>query len=915
MSRAVKVNESERYSAKISKPRQLAFNQEDRRIALKDDECRLLENVNADRDYLTGRAGIVLQGHTENAVPPALAEKLPSGEIIDSIAWKGWHLVALDDGKIYYTKSSSTLKANWQTLKWDLRGTIWDIVLGVAEGGNFKSANESTLYFFASPYSLAIEVKDLNTLKARLASLPQIQCGLVAPFGGAWPNPNPNPIDIDQNFNTLPFYLEQESVSGLLPSRFYRVYGIELIEAARDSNGNFILDTTEYSTFAGQPKIKGLPIRLRSSGIQRYAQKMLTLANGSWIDDGPTNKALSNTFQFSWDGNQRKDLMRANLNTQIVPIIDFDTLGLNYADLLVGSNNNPSGNDLEYANFHGWTHIILWRSKILRTHTEQQDYSPDPVEIPADGTEAEMYMVAAWDYDQIFENAAGEFRRESTGTFKTWLTPNAHNPIYPAAAPTPLFPEINECEIWNKQAYTSPVPDDLLFAQFDEMDLVPIKGNNTTTLAASRIWSARGNTQQDSILRFGFSMAEYNGVYREQTQALFFRECNQGKSGGITNLAEWSGDLIVFKEYEVGYIRGASIEQPYIQVQEGIGIPAGQRAESVPELGICAITSDRGRFGIFQGTRWTYDFGGRNVSRSLGSVLEQPAYLYLNGRLHIAVTQDIGSTLKIYRMSVEDGTGWQVSHKITLGTELRYGVPSLSWTDYKGKQVPVVFWGPNPPILLDTEAPSTQRKIPELQILGNENLFAHDQNPITGLMAPVKCKFDTSFFNSQEGRDLLEYRYLSLVAGMAGPAQVKIFVNDLAWSGTLDPSVQGGLNVPYSADYPREWIYYPSRSQNELKAVGQNFHFEIETYSPFFLRSLDLYCFVQQDPQLGDFDPAAVNAAQGGTTPPQILQKARSLEHWITRPNMAQQQGQGSPVRLFRPFIQAGSPYGIRGRE
>ena len=894
----VRVQESERFSAKLSKPRQLAFNQEDRRISFADDEARTLENVNAERDYLTGRAGIVLQGHTETATTPANTEKVPitgaDDKIVDAITFKGFYFVALSSGKIYYTSASSDTKANWQALQWQLE-VVWDISLPLSEGGTFQIANQNTLYLFAKPYSLAIDVISNSTIKTRLCGMPKISCALVAPTGGVWQG-----SEIDQNFNTLPHYIEEEPSTALVtPSRFYRVYGIELIEAARDSNGNFVLDTTEYSTYAGSPKVKGLPIRLRSSGIQRYAQKMVTLAAGAFANDGGNNFALDADFGFSYDGNQRKDLMRANLGTQIVPIIDFDSLGLTYGDLLAGSDNNPSGNPLPYANFHGWTHIILWRSKILRTHKELQDYDTSPVEIEADGTESEMYMVAAWEY-----NLNSFFVRQSTGTAKTWLTPNA---------PQGAFVVVNEAEIWNKKAYSSPVPDDLLFAQFDEMDLDPIKGNFTSTLAASRIWTARQQTPNDVILNFGYSLSEYNGVYREQTQALQFRECNQGKNGGITNITEWNGDLIVLKELEVGYIRGASIEQPYQKLQDGIGVPIGWTIETIPELGICAITSDRGRFGIFQGSRWTYDFGGRNVSRSLGSIKTEPAFLYLNGRLHIAISEDQGSTLTIYRMSIEERSGWQKSHRINAGTNLRFNAPKMSWAVYDGTQVPAVFWGGCPPILLDTEAPSTQRKITELQILGNENLFAHDQNPVTGLMSPVKCKFDTSFFNSQEGRDLLEYRYLSLVAGMAGPAEVKIFVNDLLWSGTLDPSVQGGLNIPYSVDYPREWLYYPSRSAGELKAIGQNFHFEIETYSPFFLRSLDLYCFIQQDPQLIDFDPAAVNATGGGSTPPQALAQARALEHWITRPNMAQQQGQGAPVRLFRPFIQAGSPYGIRG--
>lgn len=911
----VRVQESERFSAKIPKPRQLAINLEDKRISFRDDEARTLENVNAERDYLTGRAGIVLQGHTTTATSPANQEKIPTfgpdDEIADSIQFAGFFFVALkNSGKVYWTNASSTTKANWQPLKWDLAGLQWDAVLDL-QAATFKAANQNTLYLFANPHSLCILTNGL-TPKIRLASLPKITGGLFAPFGGSWPDPNPT-NKIDQNFNTLPFYIEQESSTDLLASRFYRVYGLELIEAARDENGNFILDTTEYETFQGSPKIKGLPIRIRSSGIQRYAQKMVTLANGAFDADG-SNFVVNNTFNFHWDGNERKDLMRANLGTQIIPLIDFDSLGLTYGDLLAGSAAaNPSGNPLEYANFHGWTHIILWRSKILRNHFELQDYDTNKVEIPADGIEAEMYMVAAWEYSNIFDDPAREYRRESLTTTKMWLTPSAHNPNL--GNPTPIYQDPIECEIWNKKAYTSPVPDDLLFAQFDEMDLVPIAGNDRTTLAANRIWTARAEGARDSILRFGFSLAEYNGIYREQTQAQFFRECNQGKNGTITAIDEWAGDLIVFKEYEVGYIRGGSTDQPYQQVQDGIGIPLGYKAEPVPELGICAITSDRGRFGIFQGTRWIYEFGGRNVSKSLGSIKEYPAFLYLNGRLHIGITQDAGSTLKIYRMSIEDGTGWQLSHKFTAGTNLRFGTPSLSWTLFDSLQVPVVFWGNCPPILLDTNAPSTQKTIPELQILGNNNVFAHDQHPITGNLNPVKCKFDTSFFNSQEGRDLLEYRYLSLVAGMAGPAQVKIFVNDQPWSGTLDPSVQGGLNVPYSADYPREWIYYPSRTAGELKAIGQNFHFEIETYSPFFLRSLDLYCFIQQDPQLTDYDPAAVNAAGGSATPPQIINSQRNLEHWITRPNMAQQQGQGSPVRLFRPYIQAGSPYGLRGNE
>lgn len=880
MAKETRISQSERYEAKLSKDGFLGLNETDERINIGYNESKILKNIDSFGTHIEGMRGNVVLGRTDLS-----NEKLPldneeilgygsTGSIIDSINWEinesEYNFVALSSGFIAYQKLDKNAgKHPFKNVQFNFdygwtnstKNESFDVEIKDLFSGKFIQSDMNELIFVSNSVNITIGFEK-GQFSARLTGIPS--------------------PDFIQNS-----YRAKDTSTGF-EAGYERIYGIELVECAIGEDGNFIYDESNYTSNGGNQY--NLPIRIRSSGIQRYCKTKGFLETPTSIESGP----ISLTYT-----GDTVDLHRSNRPNPELLMPIWETMGFENPNIVL-----PDG--IEYANLHKWTHVIIWRSKALKTWG-----NVDTIE----GSTDELYPVASYFFGEVIHARQEIINHPKDYHFVTLGRDNLQSYTNEAVLTVTAFPD---------ESY---VPDLTQLALNEEMELQPIPNGHTIEKANKRLWTPKSNENRfDSTLFYSFSSVDYNGVYFEQIDVTRFISCNQGQAGSITGLVNWNNDLLVFKEGETGYIQSARTQNGYYSADKRIGICSPNIVKMIPKLGIVAITSDQNRFAIWNGSSWNFSLlNGYKSSRVIQNRLKNivtsdrsalwgkkwVSFDYVDGFLtlaYIPLEPEINGNkpLTILRMNVEYGNGWteqtldipsDTRHSTVVVSSFNYGneisisinnLPTILWNFENGKNY-------NP----------TKRQIQSFLDDGNTNYYNHSQNPITLEFEPIKCTFDTSFYNSNDGRDLIEFKYFSVMAGLHGPITIQTFLNNNPWSYLVQPKIEAGFNDDYDYSYPKEYGFYIGLDQTNKKPVGQNFHFEMQTYSPFNLKSLDLFCFITTNPQNDRYDPNKVLEVQNQTTPPQVL--AKGMEIWTTRDNMQKNNGDGQKVALYRPFIQAGS--------
>lgn len=322
-------------------------------------------------------------------------------------------------------------------------------------------------------------------------------------------------------------------------------------------------------------------------------------------------------------------------------------------------------------------------------------------------------------------------------------------------------------------------------------------------------------------------------AYGEQYNPLSVVKTEPGDSQEMIRLISFEKDLIGIKEAKTGRVLGGDPDAGFETLDHNIGVTHKKLARYVPKLGICAVTNDQGEFKILgYDLRWQNVVNEIDLSRVIRNETAAmtgtySSFVYINGKLMIFDGTNIP-----YVLHAKELLGWTTY-------EYAFTTAQLVLSFANGTRACVI---------------SKNAYVLEIEV---DDLDT-DIDTVSDSQTIMQPEYTPSQFQSRAGRDVLEYRYYSVMAKLSNDLAAIPFVNGKSWP---EPDTEDStkFNPPASAyavgDSGLEREY---RVFLETRPVGQFQHFKVTTTAPCTIHDQALACFVNEAGMgQGVFDPFA----------------------------------------------------------
>lgn len=322
-------------------------------------------------------------------------------------------------------------------------------------------------------------------------------------------------------------------------------------------------------------------------------------------------------------------------------------------------------------------------------------------------------------------------------------------------------------------------------------------------------------------------------AYGEQYNPLSVLKTEPGDTQEMVKLISFEKDLIGIKEAKTGRVPGGDPDAGFETLDHNIGVRHKKLAKYVPKLGICAVTNDQGEFKILgYDLRWQNVINEIDLSRVIRNETAAMAgtyasFVYINGKLMV-----FDGTAVPYVLHAKELLGW---------TTYEYAMTTA--------QLVLPFSNGTRACVISKNAYAVEIEVDDLDT---------DIDTVSDAQTIMQPEYTPSNFQSRAGRDVLEYRYYSVMAKLSNDLSGVPFVNGKSWP-EADTEDSTKFNPPASAyaaldtSLEREYRLYL-----ETRPVGQLLHMKVTTTAPCTIHDQALACFVDEAGMgAGHFDPFA----------------------------------------------------------
>jgi hypothetical protein len=530
------------------------------------------------------------------------------------------------------------------------------------------------------------------------------------------------------------------------------------------------------------------------------------------------------------------------------------------------------------------THVRLWRTKSL---------DPDPETFEILGKPDELYLV-----------------REVT--YAAAISPGAGNSfVFTDELPDSLIPAI---ELGSQIL----VPDPLTGQTYTEM--LPLPPAYMGAYARNRIWvghivakTTGFKNDNSNVALGGYANTLYNELYDP-----FFGvvPCDSGDGYFVTAMHEIGDDLVIFKQNSTGRIPDANPLNQYQRLDKSTGIPFLNASEYVSRFGVVAVVNDQNMVQLFgNDLRWTEYIGRTNFSRKLigAYTVEAPSVkgterimkaVYWEGKLIIHV--GAGRTLQI--LHIGEGFFW-TQYQVPFGE----GEPNVVGTsDIKclflrdgGNEVAFTIYNNPATQYVDDSYLFRFEKLGDSELDSQTDIISKDE--VSGAAYErIQWYLLTPPYESDEGRSIIEQRYLSVVAALHSAITVSAYICNLGTQVTEDEAfsliptdfTQGpGIEPPgfeVNESSLVEYQYYATDKDPErTKLYGERIMYKISGEGKVEIYPPKLYAWITYGVRRPEYNFSTYLARQ--------VQLQEGLGVWLTRPNVFINYIDSSPKPII-PF-------------
>jgi hypothetical protein len=320
-------------------------------------------------------------------------------------------------------------------------------------------------------------------------------------------------------------------------------------------------------------------------------------------------------------------------------------------------------------------------------------------------------------------------------------------------------------------------------------------------------------------------------AYGEQYNPLSVLKTEPGDTQDMIRLISFEKDLIGIKEAKTGRVPGGDPDAGFETLDHNIGVKHKKLARYVPKLGICAVTNDQGEFKILgYDLRWQNVINEIDLSRVVRDETaemtgESASFVYLNGKLMVFDSTETALVLHAKEL--------------------------LGWTTYEyaftTSQLVLPFANGTRACVISKNAYVVEIEVDDLDT---------DIDTVSDAQTIMQPQYTPSQFQSRAGRDVLEYRYYSVMAKLSNDLEAIPFVSGKSWP-EVDTEDATKFNPPSSAyaagdtGLEREYRLYL-----ETRPVGPFLHLKVTTTAPCTIHDQALACFVDEAGMgAGNFDP------------------------------------------------------------
>lgn len=378
------------------------------------------------------------------------------------------------------------------------------------------------------------------------------------------------------------------------------------------------------------------------------------------------------------------------------------------------------------------------------------------------------------------------------------------------------------------------IPATAFYVEINKIDLEPLPASHLGIQHRGRIFVSRMQGVNDTTqANIGYSL-HAGTKYSEQWDPDQVILAEPGDGQQTIKLLGFERDLIVLKEAKTGRVVDGNPDSGFETLDYRIGCSHKRMAAYIPGIGIAAITNDQGDFRLFgYDLRWTNQWGGRDISRYIRAqtaalVPAQVSFAYINGKLKVS-----DGTGSVYVLHVEQGKGWTKDvYPMNSRAEILFTFAAGSRAAFLSRSTYLVE--------IDKAGTTTDR-----------NTGDDTTDPIVGALT-------THRFQSNKGRDVLEVRYLSVIADLSTPLVGIPYGNGLPWPGgitavstnfVLDPAVAEGKPTLNQREY---------RLYLEDKLLANQVHYVLSTQVPFTIHDMALAAMFSELSMNATFDPYGV---------------------------------------------------------
>lgn len=497
-----------------------------------------------------------------------------------------------------------------------------------------------------------------------------------------------------------------------------------------------------------------------------------------------------------------------------------------------------------------WTHIRLWRSK-----NQNMEFATPAEPIDAAGVPNELYEVALITKTEIERSGVAAIATSTDGSLPVG-NKNVQAGVEIArgdGSPTNDYCIEDNCT--DNELYE--------FIGIEGIELIPFPACNYGIFHDDRIFISG---IEDDDFSDGTKIAEENKeqIYYSPQVADKYRECFstvnkvlgiQSDGQQMRKLISFEKDLIAIKESKTMRLPDGNVELEIETTDHRTGIAFKTLAQFIPEVGIVAITNDYGDFKIYGFNHiWTGIFNGINIAIQnrvdTSAMQDSPDYvsfIYVNGKLMIS-----DGTGVFHVLNVEAGRGWsRFSYQMGDSAD-------LAFTFANGRRAGIVTRGQ---YMVEIEVEDLDFDVDVENDVENQNFTP---------------SYTTWKFQSQDGADVLEHEWLSIMASPSGAMTVTPFANDEAWPSitvekqtnmTVDANVESHAGLK-----DREYrLFLEPETMGTFDycpMIGNFLHYKVETKAPAIIKAHKLFCIVDEDGiAFSQYDPFQTYGDQQ-TTPP-----------------------------------------------